>query len=91
MKSFLNPEKILDQLDLKADMLAAEFGCGPGNFVIALAKRLDEGLVYGLDIQEEPLSSQKIRTLLENKPMFSLSAAIWKVQKALLCLILLWI
>jgi len=66
MKSFLNPEKILDQLNLKADMLVAEFGCGPGNFVISLAKRLDEGLVYGLDIQEAPLSSLKSRALLEN-------------------------
>ena len=66
MKSFLNPEEVLDQLDLREDMLAAEFGCGSGNFAIALAKRLDQGLVYGLDIQEAPLSSLKSRALLEN-------------------------
>ena len=66
MQSFLNPEEILDQLNLKEDMVAAEFGCGSGNFVIALAKRLNEGIVYGLDIQEAPLSALKSRAILEN-------------------------
>ena len=65
-KSFLNPEEVLDQLDLKADMVAAEFGCGSGGFAIPLAKRLDEGLVYAIDIQESPLSALKSRVLLEN-------------------------
>jgi len=31
-----------------------------------LAKRLDQGLVYAIDIQESPLSALKSRTLLEN-------------------------
>ena len=66
MVGFLNPEEILDQLGLKADMVAAEFGCGSGGFTIPLAKRLDEGLVYGLDIQDAPLSALKSRSLLEN-------------------------
>ncbi len=66
MESFLNPEEILDRLSLRANMIAAEFGCGSGGFVISLAKRLDEGLVYGLDIQEAPLSALKSRSLLEN-------------------------
>ncbi len=66
MPSFLDPKKVLDQLDLKADMIAAEFGCGSSGFVISLAKRLNEGLVYGLDIQEAPLSALKSRALLEN-------------------------
>ena len=66
MVGFLNPEEILDQLELKTDMVAAEFGCGSGGFTIPLAKRLDEGLVYGLDIQNAPLSALKSRSLLEN-------------------------
>lgn len=66
MKSFLNPEKVLDELDLRPNMVAAEFGCGSGGFAIPLAKRLEEGLVYGLDIQEAPLSALKSRSLLEN-------------------------
>ncbi len=65
-QSFLNPEEVLDQLELKADMVAAEFGCGSGGFSIPLAKKLDEGLVYALDIQKISLSALKSRSLLEN-------------------------
>lgn len=56
-QGFLDPNKILDQLDLQEDMLAAEFGCGSGIFAILLAKKLKKGRVYGIDIQEEPLSA----------------------------------
>jgi len=66
MTGFLNPDEILDQLELRADMVAAEFGCGSGGFAIPLAKRLEDGLVHGLDIQEAPLSALKSRALLEN-------------------------
>jgi len=65
-KSFLNPDDILDDFELNPDMVAAEFGCGSGGFAIPLAKRLDQGLVYGIDIQEAPLSALKSRALVEN-------------------------
>jgi len=57
MVTFLEPEKIIEQLNLKQDCRAAEFGCGPGEFTIALARVLPKGMVYALDIQEEPLSA----------------------------------
>ncbi len=66
MDSFLNPEEVLDQLELKLDMVAAEFGCGSGGFAFPLAKRLEDGLVYAIDIQQAPLSALKSRALLEN-------------------------
>lgn len=66
MKIFLNPEDILNELDLKSDMAAAEFGCGSGGFTVPLAKRLGKGLVYALDIQEAPLSALKSRYLWKN-------------------------
>lgn len=65
-QSFLNPEEVLDQLELCPDMVVAEFGCGSGGFTIPLAKRVEEGLVYSLDIQKAPLSALKSRALLEN-------------------------
>jgi len=65
-KSFLNPEEILDDFELSSDMVAAEFGCGSGGFAVPLAKKLDEGLVYAIDIQESSLSALKSRTLVEN-------------------------
>lgn len=64
-QEFVNPEKILDQLDLREDMIASEFGCGLGIFSIALAKRLKKGKVYGIDILEEKLSAFKERASLE--------------------------
>ena len=57
MTNFLKPEEILNFLKLKSNMKAGEFGCGAGGFVIPLAKKLDEGKVYALDIQPEPLSA----------------------------------
>lgn len=57
MVTFLEPEKIIERFDLKPDFFAAEFGCGPGSFTIALAKILPKGMVYGLDVQKEPLSA----------------------------------
>lgn len=65
MQGFINPEKILDQLDLREDMVAAEFGCGIGEFALDLARRLKQGKVYGLDIQEEPLESLKAKANLQ--------------------------
>jgi ubiquinone/menaquinone biosynthesis C-methylase UbiE len=65
-ESFLNPEEILNDFELSPDMVAAEFGCGSGGFAVPLAKKLDEGLVYAIDIQESPLSALKSRTLVEN-------------------------
>lgn len=65
MESFLNPEEVLDKLNLKSDLVAAEFGCGSGGFTIPLAKRLEDGLVYGIDIQQAPLSALKSRANLE--------------------------
>jgi len=63
---FLRPDEILSQLDLKPNMVAAEFGCGSGGFTAPLAKKLADGLVYALDIQETPLSALNSRAQLEN-------------------------
>jgi len=61
---FLNPQKILERLNLKGNEIAADFGCGSGGWVIPLAKILKKGRVFAIDILEEPLSalSSKLRT-----------------------------
>jgi len=68
MISFLEPEKIIEQVDLKEDWFAAEFGCGTGGFTIVLAKALLKGMIYALDIQEEPLSALIGRARAEGLP-----------------------
>lgn len=62
---FLDPEEILNQLEIKDNMLAAEFGCGSGGFTIPLAERLGQGLVWAIDILEAPLSVLKSRCISE--------------------------
>lgn len=57
MVSFLEPEKIVEELPLKEDLIAADFGCGSGGFTIPLSKKLNKGFVYAVDIQSEPLSA----------------------------------
>ena len=65
MVGFLNPEEVLKQLKLREDMTAADFGCGSGGWIIPLAKRLENGTVYAIDILEEPLSVLKSKAKLE--------------------------
>lgn len=66
MNGFLNPEEVLNQFELRADMVAADFGCGSGGFTLPLAQRLEAGLVHALDVQEASLSTLKSRSLSEN-------------------------
>jgi ubiquinone/menaquinone biosynthesis C-methylase UbiE len=64
--SFLKPEKILQELKLRENMIAVDFGSGSGGWAIPLAKKLEEGKVYAVDIQESALSALKGRASLEN-------------------------
>lgn len=57
--SFLNPQKIIEELSLKGNESVADFGCGSGGWVIPLAKNLKNGQVYAIDVMEEPLSALK--------------------------------
>jgi len=59
MPEFINPEKILNQLKLQESMTAADFGCGSGGWTIPLAKILEKGKVFAIDLMEEALSALK--------------------------------
>lgn len=65
MEGFLNPIEVLKHLKLHKDMTVVDFGCGSGGWSIPLAKKLEDGLVYAIDILEEPLSALKSRAALE--------------------------
>ena len=66
MEGFLNPNEILNQITLKEDMIAADFGSGSGGWVIPLAKRLKKGKVFAFDNKEEMLSALKGKAEIEN-------------------------
>ena len=68
MEDFLNPSKILKQLKLRKDMVAADFGSGSGGWTIPLARKLEDGLVYAIDILEEPISALKGKIALDKIP-----------------------
>ncbi|OGZ18573.1 MAG: hypothetical protein A2175_01850 [Candidatus Nealsonbacteria bacterium RBG_13_42_11] len=65
MEGFLNPNEVLKELKLREEMSAADFGSGSGGWVIPLAKQLEEGKVYAVDILKEPLSALKAKLSLE--------------------------
>lgn len=65
MLDFLKVDDVLNNLDLKGNMIAAEFGCGSADFTMALAKKLTKGRVYAIDVQEEKLSALKNKLKLE--------------------------
>jgi len=62
---FLNPEKILEKLNLRENQIAADFGCGSGGWAIPLAKILKRGKVFAIDILEEPLSALSLKLKTE--------------------------
>ena len=68
MPEFVNPIQILNQVALRPDMTAADFGCGSGGWTIPLARRLEKGIVFAVDIQEEPLSALESRAKLQGVP-----------------------
>ncbi len=56
MESF-DPKEIIDDLPIKKNITAVDFGCGAGGWTIPLAEKLEKGVVYAIDILEEPLSA----------------------------------
>ena len=65
MEGFLNPAKVLKKVKLRKNMIAADFGSGSGGWAIPLAKILEDGKIYAIDILEEPLSALKSKAALE--------------------------
>jgi len=54
---FINPTETLNQIGLKKEMTAVDVGAGSGGWTLPLAKILEDGFVFAVDILEEPLSA----------------------------------
>ncbi len=50
------PDLLIKALDLKPEMVVGDIGAGTGYFSAPMARRLDEGRVYAVDIQPEMLA-----------------------------------
>jgi len=55
---FVDPQSIIDQLEISLGMTVADFGCGAGFFSLPIAKKVgEEGRVYALDVIPAKLES----------------------------------
>ncbi len=63
--AFLSPQKVIEELPLSKEMNAVDFGCGPGGWVIPLAKKAKDGKIYALDVLNEVLSALKSKAEME--------------------------
>lgn len=65
-RSWNDPDKILQYLNLGQCTVMVDVGCGPGWFTLEAAKKMgDGGLVYGIDVSEEMLARLKERARAE--------------------------
>jgi ubiquinone/menaquinone biosynthesis C-methylase UbiE len=79
MNTFLNPPKVLEKLNLQKNLVAADFGSGSGGWAIPLAKILEEGKVYAIDILTEPLSA--LSSKIKAQKLFNIEIVRGDVEK----------
>ncbi len=71
---FLNPQKIVAQLEMRPGMKVAHFGCGTGYFTFPIAGKIGEkGTIWALDILEH-----KIELIRSNTKVLGLGNVIVK-------------
>lgn len=79
MPEFLDPQKVLKQLKIRKNMTAADFGSGSGGWVIPLARKLEEGKVFAIDILEEPLSA--LRAKIKSEKLINIDIVKADIEK----------
>ncbi len=62
---FIDPESVLNQIEINPESVAADFGCGSGYFSIPMAKKISKGKLYALDILPQALESVQSRAKKE--------------------------
>ena len=75
---FLPRKNILEEVGIKPGFYVLDYGCGPGSYIVPLAKLVGEsGKIYALDIH--PLAIRKVRGIASKnnwrtwKPFFPIA------------------
>ena len=73
-QSFIGIDKIIDRLDIKQNMVVADFGAGHGFFSVAMAKKVGpSGQIFAIDVLESAIegirSCAKLEGLFNIKPI----------------------
>lgn len=64
---FLNPEKVVEEWDIRPGEKIADFGCGAGFFTLLIGQRTGpNGKVYALDVRPEALEAVKSKIKLSH-------------------------
>lgn len=62
---FLNPQKVMENIQILPGTKLADFGVGNGDFAIAASKMVGKnGIIYAIDIKKEALEVLKGRAML---------------------------
>ncbi len=78
-EGFLNPQQILKNISLREDMVACDFGCGSGGWVIPLAKQLKSGMVYAVDILDTAISA--LNGKASSEKIFNIKTVIGDIEE----------
>ena len=65
-QSFIGVDKIINQLDIKQNMVVADFGAGHGFFSVAMAKKVGpSGQIFAIDVLESAIEGIRSRAKME--------------------------
>ncbi|MFH1559794.1 MAG: methyltransferase domain-containing protein [Chloroflexota bacterium] len=60
-RDLLDPDRVISMIPLRPYHRVADIGCGPGYFAVPLAKYVNQGKLYALDMREEMLEACRQR------------------------------
>lgn len=77
---FLDPVKIIEQLEIAPGQVVIDFGCGPGYFTLPFAKAVGkDGYVYSLDILPQALET--VASKIKNSGIFNVTTKRVNLEK----------
>jgi ubiquinone/menaquinone biosynthesis C-methylase UbiE len=77
--SFLDPTRAVKELNVSGAVKIADLGCGSGGWSIPLAKENEDGMIYAVDVLNEPLSALKSKA--ETERIYNIRTVLADIEK----------